>query len=121
LLIVDDRAQVRHELRDVLPLAGELAGLPIEIIGEARDGREAVELAGALRPDLVLMDLEMPVLDGYDATRKIKAISPSIRVIVLTVHDDAQARCKASQAGADGFIVKGEPIREMIQTIYSLK
>lgn len=120
LLIVDDRAQVRHELCTVLPLAGELAGLPLEIIGEARDGQEAVELAKTLHPDLVLMDLEMPVLDGYAAARQIKAALPSIRVIALTVHDEALARRRASQAGVDGFIVKGEPIREIIQTIHSI-
>jgi DNA-binding NarL/FixJ family response regulator len=112
ILLVDDSAQVRQELGTLLALAGD-----IEIVGEAADGREAIRLAQALQPDVVLMDLEMPVLDGYEATRQIKAGSPSCRVIALTVHGYEAARQKASQSGVDVFLVKGVSVETLVQAI----
>jgi DNA-binding NarL/FixJ family response regulator len=112
VLIVDDSPQVRQELRTLLPLAGD-----IEIVAEAADGQEAIRLAQALQPDVVLMDLEMPVLDGYEATRQIKAGFPSCRVIALTVHGYEAARQKAMEAGADIFLVKGGSIETLVQAI----
>jgi DNA-binding NarL/FixJ family response regulator len=112
VLIVDDMAQVRQDLRTVLPLFGE-----IEIVGEAADGREAAAQAMALRPDVVLMDLEMPVLDGYESTRRIKAQCPGIRVIALTLHGYAAARDRAARAGTDDFIEKGAPLQALVQSI----
>lgn len=117
VLIADDTPQVRQDLRTVLPLAGELAGTPVAILGEARDGREAISQAQALLPDVVIMDLEMPVLDGWAATQEIKTSLPGTRVLVLTVHDDPLDQLHASQAGADGFIVKGAPLAEIIHQI----
>jgi DNA-binding NarL/FixJ family response regulator len=112
VLIVDDSRQVRQELRTLLPLAGD-----IEIVGEAADGREAIHLAQALQPEVVLMDLEMPVLDGYEATRQIKAGCPSCRVVAMTVHGYEEARQKAMQAGVDVFLVKGVSVEALIQAI----
>jgi DNA-binding NarL/FixJ family response regulator len=112
VLIVDDSLQVRQELCTLLPLAGD-----IEIVGEAADGLEAIPLAQALQPDVVLMDLEMPVLDGYEATRQIKTHYPSCRVIALTVHDYESARVKAHESGVDAFIVKGAPVETLLQAI----
>jgi DNA-binding NarL/FixJ family response regulator len=112
VLIADDNPQVRQELRTLLPLAGDIA-----IVGEAGDGQEAIRLARVLRPDVVLMDLEMPVLDGYEATRQIKAGSPSCRVVALTVHDYEAARQKASQSGVDIFLVKGGSVETLVQAI----
>jgi two-component system nitrate/nitrite response regulator NarL len=112
VLIVDDSPQVRQELRTLLPLAGD-----IEIVGEAMDGQEAIRLAQALQPDVVLMDLEMPVLDGYEATRQIKAGFPSCRVVALTVHGHEAARQKASQSGVDVFLVKGVSVETLVQAI----
>ena len=80
VLIVDDSPNVRQELRTLLPLCGF-----IEIVGEAADGLEAIRLAEALRPHVILIDLEMPVLSGYDATREIKARWPCCRVVALTI------------------------------------
>jgi DNA-binding NarL/FixJ family response regulator len=117
VLIVDDMAQVRHDLRTVLPLAGEVAGLQIEVVGEAGDGQEAIQRATTLEPDVVLMDLEMPVMDGCEATRQIKTHSPDCRVIALTIHGDETARQKASQAGVDDFFVKGAPINSLLQAM----
>jgi two-component system nitrate/nitrite response regulator NarL len=112
VLIVDDNPQVRQELSTLLPLAGD-----VEVVGEAGDGEEAVRLAQALQPDVVLMDLEMPVLDGYEATRQIKAGCPSCRVVALTVHGYETARQKASQSGVDIFLVKGGSVETLVQAI----
>jgi DNA-binding NarL/FixJ family response regulator len=118
VLIVDDMAQVRRELGMVLALAGDDAGQPVEIVGEAANGQEAIQLATTLQPDVVLMDLAMPVLDGFAATQAIKAAHPSIRVVVLTVLDYRAAGEKATLAGADGFIEKGASVAEIFQTIH---
>ena len=112
VLIVDDNPQVRHELRTLLPLAGD-----IEVVGEAADGREAIRLAEALRPEVVLMDLEMPALDGFEATRQIKAGSPSCRVIALTVHGSEADRREAGRCGVDAFLVKGMDVECLIGAI----
>ena len=117
LLIADDMPQVCKDLRTVLQLAGQAAGMPIDILGEACNGRQAVLMALALQPDVVLMDLEMPVQDGLSATRQIKTTCPATRVLVLTVHGDPQDRSLALQAGADGFLVKGVPVADIISEI----
>ena len=117
VLIVDDMAQVRHDLRTVLQLAGQAAGLQIEVVGEAGNGQEAIQRATELEPDVVLMDLEMPVMGGYEATRQIKTHFPDCRVIALTIHGDETVRQQASQAGVDDFIVKGAPINSLIQAL----
>lgn len=116
VLIVDDVEQVRSDLRTALTLTGN-----IEIIGEAANGMEAVRLAESLKPDVILMDLEMPVMDGYEATRKIKSLYPSCRVVTLTVHDYESARVKAQESGVDAFLVKGAPVKSIVQTVSSQK
>lgn len=112
LLLVDDVDEVRRDLRTLLSLSDE-----IEIIGEAANGLEAVRLAESLRPHAILMDLEMPAMDGFEATRRIKANFPACRVVALTVHDYESARVKATQSGVDAFLVKGAPVEEIIQSI----
>lgn len=112
LLIVDDVPQVRSELRTLLSLAGD-----IEIVGEAANGLEAVTQAAVLQPDVVLMDLEMPLMSGYEAAGKIKLQFPNCRVIVLTVNDYAEAVERAAQCGVDAFIVKGSPVMNLVQEI----
>jgi DNA-binding NarL/FixJ family response regulator len=112
LLIVDDVPQVRKELRALLSLVGE-----VEVVGEAGNGLEAIRLAETLKPDVILMDLEMPVLDGYEATQQIKASQPHCKVIALTVHDYEVARENATQAGVDAFVVKGAPVETIIHLL----
>ena len=116
VLIVDDSPQVRQELRTLLPLAGD-----IEVVGEAADGREAIRLVQALRPDVVLMDLEMPVLDGYQATQEIKAMCPACRVVALTVYGDPASRIRAAELGVDAFLVKGVSVESLVQAISERK
>ena len=116
VLLVDDVEQVRRDLRTLLTLSDDL-----EIIGEAANGLEAVRLTESLQPDVVLMDLDMPVLDGYEATRQIKISVPSCRVIALTVHDYPSARAEAQRSGVDAFLVKGAPVETVVQTISKQK
>ena len=111
VLLVDDVEEVRRDLRTVLTLSGN-----IEIVGEATNGSEAVHLTESLKPDVLLMDLEMPIMDGYEATRQIKSRFPC-KVIALTVHDYESARMKAKQSGVDAFLVKGAPVITIVQTI----
>ena len=113
VLIVDDMPQVRQELRLLLPMIGE-----IEVVGEAANGFEAIGQAEALHPDVVVIDLEMPVMGGYEAARQIKTRWPACRVIALTVHDGEAERQRAAQAGVDAFIVKGAPVETLVQAIY---
>lgn len=109
ILIVDDRAVVRNELRHVLDLTGVVL-----VAGEARDGWDALRQAAALKPDVVLMDLEMPGLDGFEATRQMKAQGLAQAVIVFTVYGDASHRQRAQEAGADAFIVKGTDLPTLL-------
>jgi len=112
LMIVDDIPQVRADLSTLLELAGD-----IEIVGEASNGSEAIAQAASLKPDAILMDLEMPLMNGYEATRRIKEELPACRVIALTVHGYPEARQRACQAGADAFIIKGEPLAALLKEI----
>ena len=112
VLIVDDVERVRQDLRTFLILNGE-----ISIIAEASNGLDAIHLAETLCPQVILMDLEMPVLDGYEAIRQIKVSQPSCRIIALTIHDGQAEREKAWQAGADDFIVKDSSLEGLIKSI----
>ena len=117
ILIVDDNPRVRQELAAVLDLAGRRAGLHIEIAGQAGDGREGIELARTLRPDVVLLDLELPVLDGYEAARRIKARAPAPRVVILSIHGGPVEKEHARAAGADAFVVKGAHYQILLNAI----
>jgi DNA-binding NarL/FixJ family response regulator len=102
VLIVDDQRPTRQGLKAVLTLSPR-----VEVIGEAADGQESVDLVAERHPDVVLMDVQMPVMDGLEATRHIKSRWPEVRVVVLTMH--ANYRAKALAAGADAFLIKGCP------------
>jgi DNA-binding NarL/FixJ family response regulator len=115
ILIVDDVPQVRRELSTLLPLLDD-----IEIVGEAENGQEAIELATALQPDIVLMDVEMLIVDGLTATRSIKQQYPQCRIIVLSIHSDEAVRTQARSAGADDFVDKGAPLTTLLQAIKTI-
>ncbi|MBI2884309.1 MAG: response regulator transcription factor [Candidatus Methylomirabilis oxyfera] len=100
-LIVDDDRAFRRVVRRLLEQAGD-----ISVVGEAGDGEEAVELTQQLQPDVVLMDVAMPRVDGFEATRRIKAKRPQTKVIILTVHEEAVYRRAAGGSGADNFLIK---------------
>ena len=100
ILIADDHALFRDSLKSLLESRGH------EVVGEARNGREAVELAKRLRPDVVLMDLAMPELDGIAATRALKAEAPEIKVVVLTASEDDAPLFEAIKSGAQGYMQK---------------
>jgi DNA-binding NarL/FixJ family response regulator len=112
ILIVDDLAHVRRELRTILELTPGL-----EVAGEAADGLEAVRQAEALHPDVVLMDLVMPGLDGIEATRQIKTRGLARSVVVVTLYAGPAARERAAQAGADAFVEKGTDITALVDAI----
>ena len=112
VLIVDDMEQVRKDLCTFLTLSAA-----IEIVGEASNGLEAVRLVESLSPQVVLLDLEMPVMDGYEATRQIKTKYPCCRVIILTIHADEAEYQQALKAGADAFIAKGARLEVLMQAI----
>jgi DNA-binding NarL/FixJ family response regulator len=112
VLIVDDVERVRQDLCTFLSLTGN-----IEVVGEASNGLEAVRLAETLCPQVILMDLEMPVMDGYEAARQIKANHPSCRVIALSIHAGEAERQQALQAGMTDLIVKGAPLEMLLRAI----
>jgi len=110
ILIVDDRAVVRSELRNLLEIAGTVA-----VVGEAEDGWEAVRQAEMLHPDIVLMDLEMPGMDGFEATRQIKNQHLARAVIIFTVYGSEINQQKAQEAGADAFVIKGTDLYVLLK------
>ena len=112
LLIADDHALIRDGLRSML------GGEPdFEIVGEASNGREALELCRALRPDLVLMDVRMPEMDGLEATRAIKREHPEIRVLIVTMHENPDYAFEAIKGGAAGYVLKDASRDELITAV----
>ncbi|MCA1728662.1 MAG: response regulator transcription factor [Actinobacteria bacterium] len=112
LLIADDHALVRSGLR--LMLKREPG---FEIIGEAGNGREAVELCRSLEPNLVLMDMRMPEMDGLEATRAIKREHPEISILMVTMHDNNDYMLEAAKAGAAGYVLKDASRNELLATM----
>ncbi len=120
ILIADDILQVRKELATLLKLASKNTSPQIEVVGEAQNGEEAIYLSRLLNPDVVLMDLEMPILNGFQATRLIKSARPSSRVIILSIHASLEEQNLAQAAGADGFVIKGSGHEVLMNAILSI-
>jgi len=112
LLLADDHAVVRAGTRELLERQPDL-----DIVGEAADGEEAVRLTHELQPDVVVMDVRMPRLSGVEATRRIKAQCPEVRVLVLTAHDDDEYVFALLQAGANGYLLKTAEIEKVVEAI----
>src|SRR5688500_12486932 len=112
LLIADDQAITRSGLRSLLAQQTDL-----EIVGEARDGAEVIELAASLQPDLILMDLRMPDINGSEATRRIHRSSPHIGILVITVFEDDTSVFPAIRAGARGYLLKNTEQAELLRAI----
>ena len=112
VLIVDDRPSVRRGLRMQLMLESD-----IEVVGEAASGEEALALVQQLQPDVVLMDVKMPGMDGITATRGVQAIRPLSTIVLLSLYDDARLKAEAQAAGAAAFVGKHEGIDILLAAI----
>jgi len=113
LILADDHALLRQGTAELLRREPDL-----EVIGEASNGLEAVELARHLRPDLVAMDVRMPTLSGLEATRRLREVAPEVRVLVLTAYDEDQYVFSLLQAGACGYLLKSAPVSELVKAIH---
>ncbi len=112
VIICDDQAIIRDGLEMLLNLEKD-----IEVVGQAQDGAEAVEQVAQHQPDLVLMDLKMPGMNGIEATRQIRARYPAVNVLVLTTYDDDEWLFDAIRAGAAGYLLKDTPREEVIKAV----
>ncbi|MEC9397881.1 MAG: response regulator transcription factor [Myxococcota bacterium] len=116
ILIAEDHQLMREGLRSLLADVEDL-----RVVGEVADGADAVQLASEQGPDVVIMDVGLPGLNGIDAARQLQAMRPDIHVLMLTMHDDAQTVDRALRAGARGFVLKGggmETLCEAIRTVH---
>lgn len=112
-MLADDHRMLREGLRRSMTEHG------FDVVGEASDGAEAVDMASELVPDVILMDVTMPELDGVEATRLVKAANPAIRVIMLTMHADQEVLAAAIRSGASGYLVKDCSTEEIADAIRS--
>ena len=112
ILLVDDQALFREGLRTLLSVQPDF-----EVVGEAANGEEALRIASKKRPAVVLMDLQMPVLDGVAATRQLRSAQPDSRVIVLTTFDDDDYVFEGLRAGALGYLLKDAPSEKLVEAI----
>jgi DNA-binding NarL/FixJ family response regulator len=112
VLLADDQRLVRAGFRMILRAEPD-----IDVVGEAADGREAVERARELQPDVVLMDIRMPAMDGIDATRRVTALAPAPRVLVLTTFDLDEYVYESLRAGASAFLLKDAPEQQLVAAV----
>lgn len=111
ILLAEDHLLLSECLRSCLECEG------FEIVGQAEDGQRAVQLAEALRPNVAVLDLAMPLLNGIDATRQIRIVSPQTKTIVLTMYVEDRYVLEAVQAGVRGYVLKTQPVGELVQAI----
>ena len=116
ILVADDHEVARKGVRSLLE---EHPGW--EVCGEAKDGREAVEFANQLKPDILLLDIGMPNLNGLDAARQILSINPDARILILTIHDSEQVVREVLAAGARGFLLKSDAGRDLVAAVEALQ
>jgi DNA-binding NarL/FixJ family response regulator len=116
ILIADDHEVARRGIRSLLE-----AHPGWQVVGEASNGRDAVNFAVQLKPDVALLDIGMPSLNGLDATRQILAVAPEIRVLILTMHDSEQVVREVLAAGARGFLLKSDAGRDLVSAVEALQ
>ncbi|NOZ28994.1 MAG: response regulator transcription factor [Chloroflexi bacterium] len=117
VLLADDHAVVRDGLRLILEAQGDIA-----VTGDATDGREAVRLAQALQPDVIVIDIAMPLLNGIEATHQILQVCPDAQVVILSMHATSEHIYRALQAGAQGYLLKesaGQEVVEAVRAVYA--
>jgi DNA-binding NarL/FixJ family response regulator len=112
ILIADDHAVVRDGTRQILEKETDM-----KVVAEAADGAEAVKLAGSTRPDVAIIDINMPGVDGIEATRQIKSLYPSVAVLILSAYDDDQFVFSLLEAGAAGYLLKSVRGRELVDAV----
>lgn len=115
LLIVDDHQLV---LDGLVAIVNDIDGF--EIKGSARNGKEGIRIAEALNPDIILMDIDMPIMNGLEATRRIKSTNPSAKIIILTMHNEASLIKKVMEIGADGYLLKNADQEEFYNALCSV-
>lgn len=115
ILIADDHEMVRRGLRSILAERRDW-----EICGEVEDGRDAVKQAGEIKPDVIIMDIAMPGLNGLEATRQIRQLLPKIEVLILTMHDSEELVRETLQAGARGYVLKNDAGWTLVHAVESL-
>jgi DNA-binding NarL/FixJ family response regulator len=115
ILVADDHTLMREGTRQLLQHERDL-----RVVGEAENGEQAVVLAGQLLPDVVLLDMRLPVLNGIEATKRIVEANPSVRVLIVSAYDDEDYVMASLQAGASGYLLKTVPARELIDAIHSV-
>ena len=116
ILICDDHTLFVEGIKALLRNEASL-----EIVGEARDGRQAVELVKQLKPDLLLMDISMPDMTGSDATQRVHESNPSVKVLILTMHDDEELVARCLEAGAVGYVMKDAPASQLLYAIEAVQ
>lgn len=114
ILIVDDHAVLRKAVRDLLESRNEF-----EVCGEAENGLQAIKMAAELKPDVVILDIVMPVMNGFEAARKIKEVSPDSRLVILSAYKDKQMLEEAKNVGAVCYVPKSDAERELIDAVKS--
>jgi two-component system, NarL family, response regulator NreC len=112
ILICDDHTLFVEGIKAMLRNESSL-----EIVGEASDGRQAVELVKELKPDLLLMDVSMPDMNGFDATQRVQELDPKVKVLILTMHDEEELVARCLEAGAAGYIIKDAPASQLLYAI----
>lgn len=112
VLVVDDHAVIRRGVQGILRAYPEW-----ELCGEAENGQEAIQLAETLKPEIIIMDVSMPVLNGIEATRIIHGLFPNIRILLLTLHSSTELVRTAFRAGARGYVLKSDAEHEMVRAL----
>jgi two-component system, NarL family, response regulator NreC len=111
VLLADDHALIRQGLKALLETQG------FQVVGEASDGQESLRLAEKTRPDVAILDISMPVLNGVDAARQLKKLSPNVKIVLLTQHDEDQYVTEALRVGAKGYVLKSQAANDLVQAI----
>jgi NarL family two-component system response regulator LiaR len=116
ILIADDHAMLREGMRNLLSQEKDF-----DVVGEAANGEEAVRLAGELKPDIAIMDIVMPKLNGVDATKQIKQVSPSTALLILTAYSDIRYIIGLLESGACGYLLKNSPGKDVVKAIRAVR